>query len=607
MFSIKLALPLLLFVSIVVESTVFGQTEDCYVLNVTKIITTHSPNSPKKTMVLGGRDVSYSSMEKCLSFFNHNYTKGTSSRFWGKYGTETTTSIKYLCVSCDIVYGEPLTPQGNKPSLSNSVQVGSALGQSQTEDSDDCSSKESNKQKLKEELSKQDGNSSVKNFLRDAKESVSLVPCGIYLEGVGCAGGNCHFNWSSKDESGEKIPVKEEDKIRVQSFYNDVKRKALERKREELLRAEQFEALKEVTAELIELLKKDKKLPPLSQEPLRDGQNVNFNRTTQEAQQSDFDNNGVNEVSKHVDGNGKEFLLIDINEDGFPDTKVTFGQDGRPQYEDIERYYSIGEKNLVIDAIDRPLNNYEWFTTDRNKWEREAEKDNFSFHDGSDNSFINAAYNNTKEVQADAYINIDQRQDYYELVGFIIANDSKIPPSIGESKFFEAASIVTDWQGVGFTETLPGKMLFSDATNNTLSEINEDLFESNMQVINKMLFEWEKPYHPNPNYSSVTLSGFDFDLNMIEYEQNIIENYFVQNPTSLTPTVTEEINGSLNPGVSSIGYNGIQLSAFEWAKEASGVNSLDFTNYNQRVAIGKAMIFQLHNKTLNDYLDYMRR
>jgi len=167
-----------------------------------------------------------------------------------------------------------------------------------------------------------------------------------------------------------------------------------------------------------------------------------------------------------------------------------------------------------------------------------------------------------------------------------------------------------------------------DQTKTALMQINKLLFIRNMKVIRDLLFVWKEPRNPLNPTGRVT--PLDFDLHMVEVEQDIVEYYLTKGsdlqpfyseiiPRLLQDTTRQALNTFMNARDPLESLRNLELTFLQdyskvqepeyilWARQVMDFGNLSFTHREHRIAIGKAIVFQLHNKTLEQYLQYMRK
>lgn len=231
------------------------------------------------------------------------------------------------------------------------------------------------------------------------------------------------------------------------------------------------------------------------------------------------------------------------------------------------------------------------------------------------NSFCKACIKITEEHKTDEFKTIRQRNAYYDFLSYIFEN-SNLPDNKAKNiKFFHATTTVTTWGVIGAAESIGRKIALSDESINILSEVNKILFSENMFVIRYLLFSQilKIPFKFVNNspcvVQPVELSCFDFDIQMVEFEQSIVSNYLSVNQSRFTEKITAEINKTLNPNwfvdYFVKPFNIANDYALPWAKGALNTKELDFMNYKHRKAIGCATVHFFHKKTYDEFLRFI--
>ncbi|MBD1867188.1 DUF4157 domain-containing protein [Cyanobacteria bacterium FACHB-471] len=241
----------------------------------------------------------------------------------------------------------------------------------------------------------------------------------------------------------------------------------------------------------------------------------------------------------------------------------------------------------------------DWYEGDMNHWASEI-----GSLSNTKNTFVQSAIYNTKNNFPDEYVSIAQRSAYYDVID-ALAVEGVLPKKI---RFFGAAAKVTGRNSVGSIEGLIGWSLHSKEAIQILKDINKILFESNMKIINRLMGGKGKPADPRSPDSTEAISAMQFDLNMVEVEQNIVESYLKEKTGKISAEVLKDINDDLNfKGFwRTLGeYTFADTQPLEWAKKFLGKDKLDFMEVTDRVAIGKALVFSLHSNTFDEYSLYM--
>jgi hypothetical protein len=266
---------------------------------------------------------------------------------------------------------------------------------------------------------------------------------------------------------------------------------------------------------------------------------------------------------------------------------------------------------------DSSLGPYDWYIGDRLAYSRLSYRSPGPFPDSfiRSNTFCVACLNVTRGRRASEFTSIRQRHAYYDFMSYVFEYTSIPDRRLRDIKFFHATTAVTTWAALGAAEGIVRSLVLSSETINVLSEINRILFEDNMFVIYCLLFspDFRFPFAFVNNSPCVVhpreISCFEFDLQMVRFEQSIVETYITSHSDQFTDTVRNEINATFNPGimmgpVSAI-TGGISRRAMKMAKDELGVSELNFMNYRHRTAIGFAAVHVFHRKQ-SDYPGFLR-
>lgn len=238
-----------------------------------------------------------------------------------------------------------------------------------------------------------------------------------------------------------------------------------------------------------------------------------------------------------------------------------------------------------------------WHDRDRLSWQNES--DDLT---PTNNTFVRAAIFNTKENNPDRYTTIAERSDYYDVMD-ALTEVGVLPNKI---RFFGAASQVTHSNNVGCIERQIGKMLHSEAAIALLHGINQILFEVNMKMARRLLRNGTIIDPKNP-LSTQPIAAIHFDLNMVEMEQGILEDYLRAQLARMPKEEGEKAIRDINRDLNFSGAIGTILKfianpqPMKWAKEALDVEKLDFLQRKHREAIGKAIVVSLHHTTFEEY------
>jgi hypothetical protein len=244
----------------------------------------------------------------------------------------------------------------------------------------------------------------------------------------------------------------------------------------------------------------------------------------------------------------------------------------------------------------------DWTEDDQMNWRRD------SFDPQTTNTFILAANYNTKNKRPDEYKTIDERSEYYALMQGEAGTQGG---AVGQTRFFGAAQIVTDagHEGVGVIEAPAGWALHSADAIAVLKEVNRLSLEANIKVINNLINVNKASTNPADPASSAPISALQFDLDMVEKEQSIIEDYLVANKAKISDKAIKDINDDLNfKGFwrTLAQHTVVDTLTFDWAKNALDGGQLDFMVKAHRVAIGRALVCHLHGDSQDEYLALMK-
>ncbi len=216
------------------------------------------------------------------------------------------------------------------------------------------------------------------------------------------------------------------------------------------------------------------------------------------------------------------------------------------------------------------------------------------------------AYDATRTHGTENYDTIAERSDYYASIDEIMESNE----GTKDVHFFEAASEVTGTFGVGVIET-PFEFFadHSDAAKDMLLSINAGLLDENMNVIDNLL-QKGVPTDPNNPGSTEKMSGLEFDLAMVQFEQGnvqkMLDDYQTTHSESDYQDAVEDINGDLNfdGAVRTVGRIFADNQPTDWATEALGQERLDFTDLEDRKAIGMAKVYAEHGKSEEEFREY---
>lgn len=244
----------------------------------------------------------------------------------------------------------------------------------------------------------------------------------------------------------------------------------------------------------------------------------------------------------------------------------------------------------------------DWHSLHRIEWEHVSATGTEKTLDPR-NSFMRAAWHNTLNLLPGEYQTVNERHNYYDLISYVIEHNPGTPKAARDVRFFHATTAVTGSPGIGSVDKPIGLVKLGADTRQILRDVNAELFALNMGVIRNLLSTWKEPRDPqSPNGR---INAFDFDIRMVETEQGVVENFISQNKTRFTSSVVQDINATLDPSAFGQFFN-FSKRSFEWAIQAMGVPTLDFTMRNHRQAIGFASVHIFHRKSEQDYLAFMK-
>ena len=205
----------------------------------------------------------------------------------------------------------------------------------------------------------------------------------------------------------------------------------------------------------------------------------------------------------------------------------------------------------------------------------------------------NRIYDTTIQQNSAVYFNIFERSWYYGGVDRMLSQHA----GTRDIRFFSAAAQVTDLFGVGAIEFPPGFLVNAPEARDLLKRVNGALLTHNMRVI-KRLLETGCPVDPQAPANTQRLRGLEFDLAMVEYEQSEVERLLLAERGQPGFDLSrQDINRDLNLDgdiLRPIGNLWTNTRPMQWAKRYHGVQRLDFMVKAHRVAIGKALVSQLH-------------
>ena len=258
----------------------------------------------------------------------------------------------------------------------------------------------------------------------------------------------------------------------------------------------------------------------------------------------------------------------------------------------------------------KPQRSSDWTGADRAKWMDVSKSldadalDKWFKSESHNNTFVLAAFENTKLNKPNEYTNITERQAYYDLISYVLEKENT-DNSKSKIRFFHATAAITTRGLLGFGETnlskIIGGIVGVDINNAQflVKRINGELFSLNMAVIAKLLEQ--RKNIPDPKQLSdktKNLTPFQFDMAMIDVEQSAVERILknqsnIESSRDLDLLISRSVN--LNPTMS---------TWLSWATEA-GYSEIVFSDLRWRKAVGRAMVVGFHKKKLNEYFAEM--
>ena len=156
-------------------------------------------------------------------------------------------------------------------------------------------------------------------------------------------------------------------------------------------------------------------------------------------------------------------------------------------------------------------------------------------------TFVSAANHNIKATLADEYKTIFERNALYDLVSLVLEHEPITKKGVKDVKFFHAATVVTARVPLGIVDLFEDSFCaeLTEEVRVFLRKVNSELLTLNMPVIKKTLFEWDYPKHPS-NGSDAKISPWEFDLAMVDFEQNKVEEIITN--AALKKITKENIN-----------------------------------------------------------------
>lgn len=279
----------------------------------------------------------------------------------------------------------------------------------------------------------------------------------------------------------------------------------------------------------------------------------------------------------------------------------------------VSGYVSAAEFSTTADLKSKA----DWVQSDRVAWleaSRNLNTENLKVwaKSNSDNTFLSAALFNTKANQPDEYKSIRVRNAYYDFISFAIETQEIVPVPSRDVRFFHAATSVTIQGELGMAESITANVIDTQfpiiakkwgVTTRSLafiSNVNKELFTRNMRIIRDLMFTWKAPLDPRAAIPRQPMTGLDFDLAMVEFEQTAVQAYITRN--AVTNTVLTDVTAMVKRGPV-FKWLGMTNQVKPWLK-AAGFKE-NFADYQWRITLGRAIVFLFHKKGQSEFLDYM--
>lgn len=214
-------------------------------------------------------------------------------------------------------------------------------------------------------------------------------------------------------------------------------------------------------------------------------------------------------------------------------------------------------------------------------------------------TFAEAARYNTQQIRPKEYSTVEQRNAYYNFISLIIEHDKNTPAPVKGVRFFHATTVVTLWSQVGAIDAVDNVFCvqMSGETRQFLRDINSRLFEANLPIASRLMLTWKEPRSPMEANPTAALTDWDFDVQMVRHEQQLVEQVIIELKPSAT--VRKEIADLDSCVLSYLGSLASTGDATAWVAEVFG--KPDFFNIRHRRAIGFAMITMFHRRPKSDF------
>ena len=301
--------------------------------------------------------------------------------------------------------------------------------------------------------------------------------------------------------------------------------------------------------------------------------------------------NSINYKYRVHDPRIGRFLSIDPLAPEYPhNSPYAFSENSTIAFVELEGL----EKVAVYKNADYFKNNpTKWYASD----ELIVKKKSLSFSrvtDAEQNTFYSASIYNTKKLNHHLYATISDRHYYYNFVQRYLDENGV------ESKWFDAASIVTRWNAVGAADGINLHYL-TDKADRFLQEGNKYLFKYNMlNAKNLINYGNIKNSFIDANGIDVTLDGLSgktLDYAMVKFEQTKVQDFINQyqrdNPDANIEGIMKSVNYSMGSIFAPKEINNVMDKYFN---EDKGQEAFDFSSYDHRVKLGEKLIDKLYNK-----------
>jgi|GEM_PF-1348988 len=270
-----------------------------------------------------------------------------------------------------------------------------------------------------------------------------------------------------------------------------------------------------------------------------------------------------------------KFLSIDPLRNSYPwYSPYIFAGDNPVKFIDLDGTEEIAPTYNYIPVLGNypKLREGEWRDVDRVK---------------ADKTFATAAAVNTKNLNYIVYQPISQIHSYYTWAAKEIAKTNST------IKFFDTAEEVTSLLGVGGAYMAPQLLTgLTDHGRKSLADVNRRLLSENMPIVREILEKGSSSLFPGN-------SGIMWDMQYVNREQTFLTTVISKDPLS------EDDKKSINKNFAN--FEPLHKE-YTLAKELLGVKTLDYEPQRHREAIGRSLVFLIHNKDskFRDSEDYKK-